>query len=93
VTSGEGFDRFRDASSIAEEKSYRLCIRAVVEGGTKTAVLLSVYGPQRPFVPVPPSSEGEAITDLQGRVANPIHSDSRRQVHGAIGEEKKPPKD
>jgi len=44
-------------------------------------------------VPVPPSSEGEAITDLQGRVANPIHSDSRRQVHGAIGEEKKPPKD
>jgi hypothetical protein len=54
---------------------------------------MSAPGPQQPFVPVPPSSEGEAITDLQGRVANPIHSDSRRQVHGAIGEEKKPPKD
>jgi hypothetical protein len=49
---------------------------------------MSASGPQRPFVPVPPSSEGEAITDLQGRVANPIHSDSRCQVHGAVGEEK-----
>ena len=59
----------------------------------RTRTLRSAPGPQRTFVPVPPSSEGEAITDLQGRVANPIHSDSRCQVHGAVGEDKKPPKD
>jgi hypothetical protein len=48
VTSGEGFDRCRDASSIAEGKE-RSALYTSGEGGSKTAVLLSVYGPSQTF--------------------------------------------